>query len=164
LESGDVRLFERMLRRIVTRIMSYHDLAGEPEKVYHALVLGMLVWMSGKYEMRSNRESGYGRYDLMLRPRDPEGQGVIMEFKRLDEDDDGDGEDGEDGKKRKRKKTPQEGLREALTQIEERGYATELEAAGIRKILKLAVVFRGKELWIKQGGPDSGKQEQEVEK
>jgi len=152
LESGDVRLFERMLRRIVTRIMSYHDLAGEPEKVYHALVLGMLVWMSEKYEMRSNRESGYGRYDLMLKPKDPEGQGVIMEFKRLDEDEDGDG----DGDGKKKKKTPQEALKEALKQIEERGYATELEAAGIRKILKLAVVFKGKKLWMKQGGPVDG--------
>ncbi|MDM8549260.1 AAA family ATPase [Desulfobacterales bacterium HSG2] len=156
LESGDVRLFERMLRLIVTRIMSYHDLAGEPEKVYHALVLGMLVWMSGKYEMRSNRESGYGRYDLMLRPKDPEGQGIIIEFKRLDDDEDEEQdadayEDGK-GKKRKKKKTPQDALKEALKQIENRGYAAELEAAGIRKILKLAVVFSGKKLWVKQGG------------
>jgi len=48
-------------------------------------------------------------------------------------------------------KTPEDALREALEQIEKRGYAAELEAAGIRKILKLAVVFRGKELWVKQG-------------
>ncbi|MDM8521924.1 AAA family ATPase [Desulfococcaceae bacterium HSG8] len=150
LETGDVKLFERMLRLIVMRIMSYHDLAGEPEKVYHALVLGMLVWMSGKYEMRSNRESGYGRYDLMLKPDDPEGQGIIIEFKRLDEDEEQDAD--EDGKRKKKKKTPQDALKEALKQIEDRGYAAELEAAGIRKILKLAVVFSGKKLWVKQGG------------
>ncbi len=157
LESGDVRLFERMLRLIVMQIMSYHDLAGEPEKVYHALVLGMLVWMSGNYEMRSNRESGYGRYDLMLKPKDPEGQGIIIEFKRLDEDEDEDEEQDVDehedgkGKKRKKKKTPQDALKDALKQIEDRGYAVELEAAGIRKILKLAVVFSGKKLWVTQG-------------
>ncbi|MDM8521925.1 AAA family ATPase [Desulfococcaceae bacterium HSG8] len=150
LETGDVKLFERMLRLIVMRIMSYHDLAGEPEKVYHALVLGMLVWMSGKYEMRSNRESGYGRYDLMLKPDDPEGQGIIIELKRLDEDEEQDAD--EDGKRKKKKKTPQDALEEALKQIEDRGYAAELEAAGIRKILKLAVVFSGKKLWVKQGG------------
>ncbi|MDM8521923.1 AAA family ATPase [Desulfococcaceae bacterium HSG8] len=152
LEIGDVKLFEKMLRLIVMRIMSYHDLAGEPEKVYHALVLGMLVWMSGKYEMRSNRESGYGRYDLMLKPDDPEGQGIIIEFKRLDEDEEQDADDDGKRKKRKKKKTPQDALEEALKQIEDRGYADELEAAGIRKILKLAVVFSGKKLWVKQGG------------
>jgi hypothetical protein len=135
LENGDAYLFERMLRIVVTQVMSYHDLGSEPERVYHALVLGMLVWMSGKYKIRSNRESGYGRYDLMLKPLDPQGQGIIIEFKRLDEDE---------------KKTPEKALEEALKQIEDRGYATELEAAGIRKIMKLAVVFKGKELWVKE--------------
>ncbi len=153
LETGDVKLFERMLRVIVVRIMSYHDLSGEPEKVYHALVLGMLVWMSGKYDIRSNRESGHGRYDIMMKPKDPQAQGILIEFKRLDEDDNDD--DGAGKKKRKRKKkTPQKALEQALKQIEERGYAAELEAAGIRDILKLAVVFKGKELWVKQGGSD----------
>ncbi len=55
LEASDMNLFERLLRKIVTEIMSFHDLAGEPEKVYHAMVLGMLTWMSGKYDIRSNR-------------------------------------------------------------------------------------------------------------
>ena len=138
LETGDVRLFGRMLRRIVTQVMSYHDLAGEPEKVYHALVLGMLVWMSGKYDIRSNRESGYGRYDLMLKPKDVSRQGIIIEFKKVDEED-------ED------KETPETALKHALEQIEARQYAAELEAAGITDILKLAIAFRGKELWVRQG-------------
>jgi len=146
LEDGDVRHFERMLRVIVMRIMSYHDLSGESEKVCHALVLGMLVWMSWKYEIRSNRESGHGRYDLMLKPKDPEGQGIIIEFKRLDEED-----EEEKNEKDDKKKIPQKALEKALRQIEDRGYATELEASGIRNILKLAVVFKGKELWVKQG-------------
>ncbi|MCP4688287.1 MAG: hypothetical protein GY859_09560, partial [Desulfobacterales bacterium] len=54
------------MRTVVKRVISYHDFSGEPEKVYHALVLGMLVWLSGKYDIKSNRESGYGRYDLAL--------------------------------------------------------------------------------------------------
>ncbi|MCP4690111.1 MAG: AAA family ATPase, partial [Desulfobacterales bacterium] len=78
LERGDVEGFERYLRTMVKQVMSYHDFSGEPEKVYHALVLGMLVWLSGKYEIRSNRESGYGRYDLALTPKDPGKQGIIM--------------------------------------------------------------------------------------
>ncbi|MDM8549011.1 AAA family ATPase [Desulfobacterales bacterium HSG2] len=150
LETGDVKLFERMLRVIVVRIMSYHDLSGEPEKVYHALVLGMLVWMSGKYDIRSNRESGYGRYDIMMKPKDPRAQGILIEFKRLDEDEEDEDQDSDSKRRKKKKKTPQKALEEALKQIEERGYAAELEAAGIRDILKLAVVFKGKELWVKQ--------------
>jgi len=134
LDTGDIRLFERMLRQIVIRIMSYHDLGSEPEKVYHALVLGMLVWMSGKYEIRSNRESGYGRYDLMLKPRDISRHGIIIEFKKVDESDN---------------ETPEQALDRALVQIEERQYAIELETAGIRKIFKIAIVFQGKQLWIR---------------
>jgi len=136
LTTGDVVLFERMLRKIVLRIMSYHDLAGESEKVYHALVLGMLVWLQDRYEMRSNRESGYGRYDLMLKPRQAGASGIIIEFKQVDE---------YTGEK------PEKALENALKQIEKRKYAAELVDAGVTAILKLAIVFRGKELWVKQG-------------
>ncbi len=133
LESGNIKLFEHMLRSIVLQIMSFHDFSGVPEKVYHALVLGMLVWMSDKYEIRSNRESGYGRYDLMLKPKDRDRQGIIIEFKKVHE-----------GEK------PEEILEQALKQIKDRRYASDLEASGIKDILKLAIVFRGKELWIKR--------------
>jgi hypothetical protein len=131
LEKGDAKLFEIMLRKIVLQIMSYHDLSGEPEKVYHALVLGMLVWMSGNYVIRSNRESGYGRYDIMLRPKDPEKHGIIIEFKMMDEG-----------------KSPEKTLEDAMEQIESRKYAAELEAAGIKKIMKIAIAFQGKKLWL----------------
>ncbi len=80
LEGGDIRLFERVLRQIIKEIMSYHDLAGEPEKVYQALVLGLLVWLSDKYEIRTNRESGYGRYDMMFKPKDPTGMKFTLLF------------------------------------------------------------------------------------
>jgi hypothetical protein len=133
LQSGDMVVFERMLRRVVTQIMSYHDLGNEPEKVYHALVLGMLVWLSGKYEIRSNREAGYGRYDLVLRPKDSSKHGIIIEFKRIYEDE-----------------TPEEVLEAALQQIRNRHYAAELEAAGIQHIIPLAIAFQGKQLWMQQ--------------
>ncbi|MCP4105244.1 MAG: AAA family ATPase [Desulfobacteraceae bacterium] len=140
LESGDVRLFERMLRTVVTEIMSYHDLSRQPESVYQALVLGMLVWLSSKYEIRTNRESGYGRYDMMFKPKPAEDgedksirRGIILEFKRVYEDE-----------------KPETVLEEALKQIKDKAYTTELEAAGVKDILRLAVVFRGKEMWLKQ--------------
>jgi len=66
--------------------LSYHDFAGSPEKVYHALVLGMLVWLSNDYEIRSNRESGYGRYDIISIPQKKSNQGIIIGFKRIDDD------------------------------------------------------------------------------
>ena len=132
LETGDMLVFERMLRRVVTQIMSYHDLGNEPEKVYHALVLGMLVWMSGKYDIRSNRESGYGRYDVLLCPKDPSRHGIVIEFKRVYQDE-----------------APDDVLEEALQQIQERRYATELEAAGIQQIITLAIAFQGKRLWMR---------------
>ncbi len=133
LEDGDTKHFEKILRQVVLEIMSYHDFSGAPEKVYHALVLGMLIWMSGKYEIRSNRESGYGRYDLMLKPKDVSRQGIIIEFKKVYEDE-----------------THEDVLDQALKQIENKQYATELEAAGVEDILKLAVAFQGKKLWVKQ--------------
>ncbi len=134
LEQGNIKHFELILRQVVLQIMSYHDFSGVPEKVYHALVLGMLVWMSGRYDIRSNRESGYGRYDLMLKPKDVSRQGIIIEFKKVYEDE-----------------THEDVLDQALKQIEDKEYAAELEAAGVEDILKIAVVFRGKELWMKQG-------------
>ncbi len=136
LETGDVILFERMLETIVLQVMSYHDLGGSPEKVYHALVLGMLVWMSGKYEIRSNRESGYGRYDIMLKPKDLNRQGIIIEFKKV-----------------YKNEKPEDVLKDALKQIEDRKYETELKAAGVKDVLKIAVAFRGKKLWVKTGCP-----------
>ena len=136
LESGDMKLFERMLRMIALQIMSYHDLGNEPEKVYHALVLGMMVWLSARYTIRSNRESGYGRYDLMLKPNDPAKTGIIIEFKRV-----------YDSEK------PEHVLSQALKQIEKKRYTAGIEEAGIeeagiKKVLKIAIAFRGKELWV----------------
>ncbi|MDM8516685.1 AAA family ATPase [Desulfobacterales bacterium HSG16] len=135
LETGDVKLFERMLQKVVIRIMSYHDFGGESEKVYHALVLGMLVWLDGKYDIRSNRESGYGRYDIMLKPKDGNKNriGIVIEFKLVESAD-------SDAYKQV--------LKDALKQIKDRKYATELRAVGITDILEIAVAFKGKKLWV----------------
>jgi len=134
LSGGDTHLFERLLRKIVSQVMSCHDFGNEPEKVYHALVLGMLVWLDGQYDIRSNRESGYGRYDIMLKPKNSKRTGIIIEFKRVEKK-------AEDAYKTV--------LKDALKQIEERGYAAELQASGITDILEIAVAFKGKKLWMK---------------
>jgi len=135
LVEGDVELFGKFLRKVVAAVFSYHDFGGEPEKVYHALVAGLLVWISNTHEIKSNRESGYGRYDISIIPRDPSKTGYVIEFKAIDE------EDGE---------TVETAAKSALKQIEEKKYETELVEKGIKNIKKLAIVFSGKEVFVKE--------------
>ncbi|KPA19663.1 9-O-acetyl-N-acetylneuraminate esterase [Candidatus Magnetomorum sp. HK-1] len=134
LTHGDIALFEKQLKTICMEIMSYHDFAGSPEKVYHALVLGMLVWLANEYVIRSNRESGYGRYDIILMPKDKSRQGIIIEFKRIEKDD-----------------GVEDVLNEALKQIHDKKYDVELKSAGVKNILKIAVGFTHKDVYLKQG-------------
>ena len=132
---GDVKLFEKMLRKVVTAVFSYHDFGGEPEKVYHALVAGMLIWISDTHEVKSNRESGYGRYDIMIVPMDANGIGYIIEFKTVDEEEN---------------ETVPAAVEAALKQIENKKYETELIERGIKNYKKLAIVFKGKEVTVKE--------------
>ncbi len=134
LVEGNTLLFEEMLQKVVAAVLSYHDLSGEPEKVYHALVAGMLTWISNSHEIRSNRESGYGRYDIMIIPRDLSQYGYVMEFKKT-------------GKNESVKSA----AKSALKQIKEKKYETELKERGVKKIKKLAVVFEGKNVIVKEG-------------
>jgi len=136
LVEGDIVLFEEMLQKVVAGVFSYHDLSGEPEKVYHALVAGLLTWISNTHEIKSNRESGYGRYDIMIIPRDLSQWGYVMEFKKT-------------GKNESVKSA----VKSALKQIEEKKYRAELVQRGIKKVKQLAVVFKGKEVTVKEVGP-----------
>ncbi len=131
---GDIKLFEKMLRKVVLAVFSYHDFSGEPEKVYHALVAGLLIWISNTHEVKSNRESGYGRYDIMIIPRDPTRIGYVIEFKTVDKEDN---------------ETADAALDVALEQIEERKYETQLKEKGIKNIKKLAIAFSGKQVYVK---------------
>jgi hypothetical protein len=134
LVEGDIVLFEEMLQMVVGAVFSYHDFSGEPEKVYHALVAGMLTWISNTHEIKSNRESGYGRYDIMIIPTDVSQWGYIVEFKKLRKDE-----------------TVDTAVKSALKQIEEKKYETELTHRGVKNIKKLAVVFKGKDVTVKEG-------------
>ena len=147
LTEGDIKNFSKIFKRYVMTSFSYFDISGkDPEKVYHAFVLGMLVSLSGSHEILSNRESGIGRYDVSVIPKDIfNGQdlkkpGIIFEFKRYDKEDE---------------ETIEEMLDIALKQIEDKKYDTELKNRGVENIIKLAMVFNGKEVHIKRG-PDVG--------
>ncbi len=138
--AGDIKLFEKMLQKIVLAIFSYHDFGNEPEKVYHALVAGLLTWITGTHEVKSNRESGYGRYDIMIIPRSPQSGGTdqtgyIIEFKTVDPVDN---------------ETVETAAAAALEQIKEKKYETELIHRGVENIKKLAIVFRGKDVYVKE--------------
>jgi hypothetical protein len=133
---GDVKLFEKMLRMVVLAVFSYHDFGGEPEKVYHALVAGLLIWITDTHEIKSNRESGYGRYDIIIIPHDLTQTGYVIEFKTVDTEDN---------------ETVETAAKAALAQIEEKKYQAELIDRGIKNYKKLAVVFKGKEVTIKEG-------------
>jgi hypothetical protein len=101
--------------------------------VIHGFIVGLLVSLGPEHEVRSNRESGYGRYDVMVLPRMAGRPGVVLELKRVDTD------AGE---------TPQGALDGALRQRRERDYATELRERGASPIIELAAAFDGKRAWV----------------
>ena len=83
--TGDIKIFAGLFNEFVISNLSYFDVSGkEPERVYHAFVLGMLVSLSNEYEVKSNKESGYGRYDVMIITKDISNIGIIIEFKKVD--------------------------------------------------------------------------------
>ena len=138
LVKGEIKEFERFFRELVVNIFIYHDFGGESEKVYQAFVIGLLVWLSGDYEVKSNQESGFGRYDVTLIPRDPRrAAGIIIEFKKVNA---------------KRGETKGSAIARAFRQIEKQNYAAALLERGVRQIRKLAIVFKGKQVWVKEKG------------
>ena len=82
--SGDIDTFSQLFQEFMFSSVSVFDVpADESEKIYHGFVLGMLIGLSDRYEVKSNRESGLGRYDVMLIPKNPNDLGIIMEFKKI---------------------------------------------------------------------------------
>lgn len=131
--AGDAANVQKWLGHILLTAMSFQDPSGRaPEKLYHGFVLGLLVHWEAQYDVRSNREAGYGRADVLMRLKTPGRPGVVMEFKVPFDDE-----------------TPEEALLEAAKQIRERAYATELTSAGATPVHEYAMVFDGKRAWVK---------------
>ena len=123
--------FEKKFRVLVREMFSYMDVGeNTAENFYHAFVLGMLVGLRDTYYVNSNRESGFGRYDIMLEPQDKNGNSFIMEFKVAD--------DFEES-------TIEEVIANAKKQIEEKGYESNLQERGFTNITKMVFAFKGKE-------------------
>jgi hypothetical protein len=134
LVTGDIENFGYAFQEFVINNLSYFDVSGkEPEKVYHAFVLGMLVSISNTHEVKSNKESGFGRYDVMIIPKDISKPEIIIEFKKINV---------------LSKETIEQGKVEALKQIQDMKYSEELIHKGVKNIIEIAIIFKGKEVMI----------------
>ncbi|MCK4609052.1 MAG: AAA family ATPase, partial [Gammaproteobacteria bacterium] len=132
LVEGKIEEFKAIFQQVLLETISYFDTTKmHPEKFYHGLVLGMVVSLSNTHIIKSNHESGFGRYDVMIIPKDKSKLGLIIEFKTANKED-----------------NLENAAKTAMKQIEERQYETELKQHGINNILKLAMAFKGKEVCI----------------
>ncbi|RKZ48171.1 MAG: AAA family ATPase, partial [Candidatus Parabeggiatoa sp. nov. 3] len=131
---AEFKTFAKLLQEMVLAVLSYHDMAGKkPERVYHAFVLGLLTQMTDRYQIRSNRESGYGRYDVLMIPLDPNEPGFIFEFKKIDKPEE---------------KNASDAMQSALEQIQTQQYAAELREHDVKTIWGIGVVVSGKRVWV----------------
>lgn len=140
----DLKAMNLYMNRVAAVTFSFFDtgrkasLRGQPERFYHGFILGLIVELEDRYQITSNRESGFGRYDVILEPKKPEDKAIIMEFKVQDTTDE---------------KNLSETAQAALQQIEERKYETVLTSKGIPsdKIRKYGFAFCGKKVFIEAG-------------
>ena len=131
LENGDIKKFEKTLGEIMINMLSHFDLDKEMEKIYQVFMIGLVGFLMGKYEIISNDESGYGRYDLAMIPIKSNEKAYLMEFKIS-----------------KTKNEMEKRAQKALKQIDEKKYDTKLKARGIKNILKIGITFHGKEVKV----------------
>ncbi len=137
---GDVKAMNNYMNRVALQTFSYFDtgkgpMGAEPERFYHGFVLGLLVDLNRTYVVTSNRESGFGRYDVMLEPKNKGEKAFILEFKIHDPEDEG---------------SLEETVKAAIAQIEEKQYKANLIAKGFlaENIYMYGFAFEGKKVLI----------------
>ncbi len=124
---------EEQLQAFVTNVLSFHDPGTvDPERVYQGFVVGLLAVLEPAYQVRSNRESGKGRPDVLIRPTQPGKAGVVLELKVA----------------KPGKKTLEQALSEGLEQLRANDYGAELRAVGADPVHAFAAAFDGKEVRV----------------
>ena len=118
-----IPLFEKNLQDVLLKYMSFYDM-DSIEKVYHSFVLGLMIHLEGKYNITSNGEGGFGRYDILIEPLNKGMRGFILEFKVAESE-----------------KLLEEKAKEGLKQIEDKKYYLALEKRGIKDITLLGMAF-----------------------
>ena len=137
--AGNVKAMTNYMNDVALETFSNFDTGRraskrtQPERFYHGFVLGLLVSLRDEYQLKSNRESGYGRYDVMLIPKSREKDAIVMEFKVYDEDEE---------------KGLSETVAAALKQIDEKNYDAELLSLGMEKERIRHYGFEGKKVLI----------------
>lgn len=142
--TGDVRSMNHYMSKVALNTFSYFDTGKkpseqkEPERFYHGFVLGLLVDKADQYMVKSNRESGFGRYDVVMEPKDVKAPAVIIEFKIFDKED--------------KENSLEDTAQNALKQIEEKKYAADLLLRGIpqERILSYGFAFEGEKCLIRK--------------
>lgn len=136
----DVEAMNVYMNRVTKEIFSYFDTARnsseeEPERFYHGFVLGLIVELGSEYILTSNRESGFGRYDVMIEPKDKSKDAFILEFKIYNP---------------RREASLEDAVEAALKQIEEKQYEAVLRSRGFasKQIYKYGFAFEGKRVLI----------------
>ena len=139
--TSDLKAMNVYMNNVALKTFSYFDtgkdvsVSGNPEKFYHGFVLGLVVDLAEDYVITSNRESGLGRYDVVIEPKKADGDAFILEFKVQDKEEES---------------TLEETVAAAHAQIDEKQYEAALLARGIReeKIHKYGFAFQGKKVLI----------------
>ncbi len=143
LVQDDLEAMNYFMNRMTNATFSYFDVGGDgyqqPEKFYHGFVLGLMAEQTENYMIKSNRESGFGRYDIMMLPKKEALPGIIMEFKV---------------RSSRKEKSLEETVGAALQQIKERNYDAELLSLGIpeERIRHYGFAFDGKNVLIGSDG------------
>jgi len=133
MQEGDTEEFEEDLQTVLRSFVSCHD-AAHPESFYHGLMLGLTVWLEKRYRIQSNRESGYGRFDLAFFPKKEDLPGILLEFKAVKEEEE-----------------LAAAAEAACQQIEEKAYLAAFQTAGVGDVWRYGVAFCKKQVVVKAG-------------
>jgi hypothetical protein len=140
--TGNIELFEQELKEVMEQTVSSHDTGRNPEAFYHGLMVSLTasLYHSKHYEIQSNKESGYGRYDYLIFARDKNKPSLLLEFKKVS---------AKDKEPEQLDIRLEQASQEALDQIDQKHYLAEAKQRGCTHILKIGLAFCGKRFKIK---------------